>query len=330
MRTAEAFAGIGGISLAFEKAGFTSVYLTDKDEKCAVTLAKNSNLALTVKDITRKSEGEYQSVLADLERVPYEVLLAGFPCQSFSQAGRQEGLHDRQGRGLLVLELLKIVAKTRPVAIFWENVPRLTKIDQGRVWLMILEKLAKLGYAYDWRILSSVEFGGVPQQRQRLYLVAFADERKLTKFAWPAPRQSQISWRELLEPTVAEKYYYFYRRQQREVSKPLWWTALKDYRWTTDKIYLWRRCGRREYGAGVCPTLLASMGTGGHNVPLIKDAWGVRKLTPRECARLQGFPDSFVLPATLAEKTLYQQLGNTVTLPVVERIAKQIKKALQS
>ena len=72
------------------------------------------------------------------------------------------------------------------------------------------------------------------------------------------------------------------------------------------------------------------MGTGGHNVPLIKDAWGVRKLTPRECARLQGFPDSFVLPATLAEKTLYQQLGNTVTLPVVERIAKQIKKALQS
>ncbi len=316
-RTADLFAGIGGLSIGFAQAGFQSVYATDNDEKCGVTWEKNFSRNLILKDITRESENGYQSVSDEVKKLAFEVLLAGFPCQSFSQAGEQAGFKDVKGRGQLVFQLLEVIEKKRPKVIFFENVSRLVTHRGGRTLLTIVGKLEKLGYDCQWRVLSSEEYGDVPQARGRFYLVGFLDQAQAQKFIWPNKIALTKTVFDLLEQEVDEYYYY--------ENKPLW-QELKNLEWDEKNVYLWRRNQRRTYKNGICPTLLASMGTGGHNVPLIKDKKGVRKLTPRECARLQGLPDNFVLPETLSEKTLYQQLGNTVTVSVVRRIAAEIKK----
>ena len=118
---------------------------------------------------------------------------------------------------------------------------------------------------------------------------------------------------------VDEKYYYDERFACYDI--------IKNTKFETNTVYQWRRKYLRANKNHVCPTLTANMGTGGHNVPLVKDAWGIRKLTPRECARIQGFPESFVLPK-IADSKLYQQFGNSVTVTVVERIAKEIIKVI--
>lgn len=318
MHTADLFAGIGGLSLAFTQAGATSVYATDNNEQCAYTWEKNFAHALMLKDITREDEANYGSVSSDLLNFNFEILLAGFPCQSFSQAGEQAGFKDVKGRGQLVFQLLDAIAQKKPAVVFFENVSRLATHREGKTLLTILEKLEKLGYQCQWRVLNSADYGNLPQQRARFYLVGFLDRTWASQFRWPNKIALTQTVFDLLEPKVDEHYYY--------QNKPLW-QKLKQYPWKKEEIYLWRRNARRTYKNGICPTLLASMGTGGHNVPLIKDKKGIRKLTPRECARLQGFPDDFVLPTTLAEKTLYQQLGNSVAVPVVRRLAQAIIQA---
>lgn len=321
LKTVDLFAGIGGLSLAFGQAGFTNVYATDNDVECGVTWAKNFADELILKDITRESEANYQGVSDDLDEILCDVLLAGFPCQSFSQAGTQAGFSDPKGRGQLVFQLLGAIKKRRPPVIFFENVSRLSTHRGGRTLLTIVEKLEKIGYHCQWQVLRSDEYGNLPQQRERFYLVGFLDEKQAQRFSWPNKIALTQTLFDLLEPNVDVHYYY--------EQKPLW-AQLSKLDWCDGEIYLWRRNQRRTYHQGICPTLLASMGTGGHNVPLIKDKRGVRKLTPRECARLQGLPDSFVLPTTLAEKTLYQQLGNTVSVSVVQRIAVEIAKVLKN
>lgn len=320
LNCADLFAGIGGLSLAFTQADWEMIYANDNDEKCALTFEKNFGDLLVIKDVTRKSETDYQSVTVDLKKLEITVVLAGFPCQSFSQAGKQEGFSDCKGRGQLVWELLDLLAEVRAPVIFFENVARLATHGQGKTLAAILAKLKEIGYYCQWRILSSDEYGNLPQQRGRFYLVGFLDQEKAYRFTWPNKIALTQTAFDLLKPEVDEHYYY--------KNTALWQEKLQFHNWREDEIYLWRRNQLRVYKNGICPTLLASMGTGGHNVPLIKDKKGVRKLTPRECARLQGFSDDFILPLSLAEKVLYQQLGNTVSVPVVKRIAEQIKLVL--
>jgi DNA (cytosine-5)-methyltransferase 1 len=122
-----------------------------------------------------------------------------------------------------------------------------------------------------------------------------------------------------LEKNVPEKYYYN--------GKPLY-ERLKDFVKEEGKVYQWRRQYVRENKSGVCPTLTANMGTGGHNVPIIKDKKGIRKLTPLECARIQGFPSDYKLPK-LSDSALYKQFGNSVSVPVIEAVARQIMKVME-
>jgi DNA (cytosine-5)-methyltransferase 1 len=163
-----------------------------------------------------------------------------------------------------------------------------------------------------------MEYGNVPQNRERVYIVCFKDDKHHQKFKYPSPVKLTKTVRDLLDEHVPSKYYYN--------GKPLY-DRIKDDVIDKEKVYQWRRKYVRENKKNVCPTLTANMGTGGHNVPIIKDAHGIRKLTPIECIRVQGFPDWYRLP-NITDSKLYTQAGNSVSVPVIEAIAKQMILAM--
>jgi len=311
-RTIDLFAGIGGIRLGFEKAGFHTVFSNDFEEKCKTTYDTNFKTSkLIVEDIKKiKSED-----LPD-----FDFLLAGFPCQAFSIAGYREGFDDKKGRGNLFFEIARIIKDKQPSGFMLENVKNLMSHDKGNTFSVISTTLKDLGYHIKVKVLNSAEYGNVPQNRERIYIVGFKDKENLKRFSFPKPQKRTKSFKDLLEKNVPDKYYYN--------GKPLY-ARIKDSITDPNKVYQWRRKYVRENKKGVCPTLTANMGMGGHNVPIIKDKKGIRKLTPLECARIQGFPDSYKLP-DLADSVLYKQLGNSVSVPVVEAIARNMNIAISA
>ncbi len=312
LKTLDLFAGIGGIRIGFEKAGFETVFANDFEKQCKATYDKNFNTCkLVVEDITKiKPE--------DLPE--FDFLLAGFPCQPFSVAGYRQGFKDERGRGNLFFYIAKIIEKRQPMGFLLENVKNLKGHDNGRTFKIIEKTLEDLGYHIKSRILNSMEYGNVPQNRERIYIVGFKEKKYLDRFVWPKKQKLTVQVTDLLEKNIPKKYYYN--------DKPLYEKIKKDVT-KEGKVYQWRRKYIRENKSGVCPTLTANMGMGGHNVPIIKDKKGIRKLTPLECAHLQGFPTSYKLP-NLADSALYKQFGNSVTVTVVEAVAKEIKKAIES
>lgn len=311
IKTIDLFAGIGGVRIAFEKAGFNTVFANDFDAKCAATYDANfKDTKLTVKDITKIKTKDLPN---------FDILLGGFPCQPFSIAGARMGMDDE--RGTLFFEIAKILKERKPVGFFLENVKNLTGHNFGRTFEVILKRLDQLGYDVKYAVLNSMEYGNVPQNRERVYIVGFLKETNLIKnFKFPDLMQLKVSISDILDTEVPEIYYYN--------DKPLF-EKLKHFSFKENTVYQWRRKYVRENKRGVSPTLTANMGTGGHNVPLVKDRKGIRKLTPRECARLQGFPDSYKFPK-IADSFLYKQVGNSVSIPVVYRIAKNMMTALSN
>ncbi|MEK7573171.1 MAG: DNA cytosine methyltransferase [Patescibacteria group bacterium] len=310
-KTIDLFAGVGGIRLGFEKAGFKTIYSNDFDKKCKITYDLNSSdIKLDCKDIWKITETKFPK---------FDVLLAGFPCQAFSIAGYKKGFEDAKGRGNLFFALEKILKKNNPRAILLENVKNLTSHDNGNTFRVILNSLESLGYNIKFKVLNSMDYGNVPQNRERVYIVGFKQIEDYNNFSFPQPKKLSIRFTDLLEENVDNKYYY--------EDKPLF-EKLKQYEMTTGTVYQWRRKYVRENKKGVCPTLTANMGQGGHNVPIIRDRKGIRKLTPKECFSIQGFPNKFKLP-NLSDSALYMQAGNSVTVPVIESIAINIKKALE-
>ena len=306
LRTIDLFAGIGGVRQGFEKSGFETVYANDFDKNCKVTHDLNFN--------TAKLDNNDVWNVVDKKLPEFDILLGGFPCQAFSIAGYRKGFNDDRGRGNLFFAVADIIKKYKPRAFLLENVKNLYSHDSKRTFSKIKSMLEKdLGYFVDYRIFNSMEYGNVPQNRERIYIIGFKDTNDLYKFKWPKKVKLTKKFTDLLETNVDKKYYY--------EGKPLY-ERLKDYPFKTNTVYQWRRQYVRENKKGVCPTLTANMGMGGHNVPIIKDKNGIRKLTPRECARLQGFPDSYKLPNNLADSALYKQIGNSVSVPVIAEIAK--------
>ena len=309
-KTLDLFAGIGGIRIGFEKAGFTTVFANDFEKNCKLTYDSNfKESKLIVEDITK----------IKVEDLPeFDFLLGGFPCQAFSIAGYRKGFEDEKGRGNLFFDIARIINFRKPEGFLLENVKNLKTHDGGNTFRVIEGTLKQLGYTIKHKVLNSMEYGNVPQNRERIYIVGFKDPKKTEAFEFPEPINLTKDILSILEKTVDKKYYYN--------NKPLY-DRLKDHVTENGKVYQWRRQYVRENKRGVCPTLTANMGMGGHNVPIIKDDKGIRKLTPRECARLQGFPDSYILPE-VADSVLYKQIGNSVTVPVLERIAKKMMLVL--
>ncbi len=311
IRTIDLFAGIGGVRLGFDSAGFETVFANDFEAQCKETYDLNFNTSkLVIEDIRN----------IKIDNLPeFDFLLGGFPCQAFSIAGYRHGFNDKKDRGNLFFDIARILEKRKPMGFLLENVKNLKSHDDGKTFETILTTLKKLGYYVDDKVLNTMEYGNIPQNRERVYIVGFRDEKHLDNFEFPNPLTLKVKVSDLLEDKVDEKYYYN--------GKPLY-EKIKNDVTEEGKVYQWRRRYVRENKNGVCPTLTANMGTGGHNVPIIKDKKGIRKLTPLECARIQGFPKSYKIPNNLATSTLYKQFGNSVSVPIVSAVAKQIRKAV--
>jgi len=302
------FAGIGGIELGFKKAGFNIKWANEIDKNAAITYRKNHKHKLFEKDLKELDSNEVEDI---------DILTGGFPCQAFSVAGYRKGFED--DRGNVFFEILRFIDDKNPSVIFLENVKNLVGHDDGNTFTRIKNELSNRGYFLNYKVLNSSEYANIPQNRERIYIVGFKDKSAYNNFQFPEPIKLTKTINDLVDDEADEKFYY---------SNSRYYNQLKKEMKNKDTVYQWRRKYVRENKSKLCPTLTANMGTGGHNVPLIIDKKDIRKLTPRECARFQGYDDKFILCDSLAPSHLYKQIGNSVTVPVIEVIAKEIKKAL--
>lgn len=316
LKCASFFAGVGGIDIGFESTSFFDViYANEIDEYPVKTYEKNSKIKVDCRDI--------HDVKA--EEIPdFDVLLAGFPCQAFSIAGYRKGFDDEKGRGTLFFELVRIIKAKQPKIIFLENVKNLVGHDNGNTFSVILDELKKENYYVKYKVLNAMEYGNIPQNRERIYIVAFKniDVYRFFEFPMPIPMTTPLSEIIDFSSKVDEKYYYTEGKYKGDIYEKLV-EAIDD----ENAIYQWRRKYVRKNKSGVVPTLTANQGEGGHNVCIIKSRYGIRKMTPHECFNTQGFPKTFQLPADMSDARLYKQAGNSVCVSVIARIAKEIASA---
>lgn len=308
MKVASLFSGIGGIDLGFRQAGFDVVWANEMDAAACRTYRYNFPNANLV-------EGDIKKISEDM--IPdFDVLVAGFPCQPFSIAGLQKGFKDRDGN--LFFEITRIIEKKRPKVVFLENVPNLMEHDEGKTFLVIYNSLAQLGYAVYYRILAANEYGNLPQIRKRIYIIAVREDLANQKFVYPDPIELELQSSDIIKRSVKQHDIYYYTEGN---MYELLTSRMKDhmaiYR-LTDTEVRWTK-GR------MCPTLTANMGTHKDRVHVVWDNYGVRKLTLRECLDFQGFPKEVYFPKTITINDAYKQIGNTVPVPVIKRLAEAIK-----
>ncbi len=330
------FAGIGGMRLGFESAGGSCVFSSEFDKHAQNTYFENYG-EYPFGDIT-KIANEEAGKQNWIDSIPeHDVLIGGFPCQAFSIAGYRQGFNDEKGRGNLFFKMAEIIEAKKPKAFLFENVKNLVGHDKGNTMKVIRETVEKdLGYSFIPFILNAKNHGCVPQNRERIYIIGFKNEAKyqiddaqplkgvLThQFSIPKEIELTATISDVLFNGKQEEKYYYKKGHQ-------YYNELDKTMQSKETVYQWRRVYVRENKSGVCPTLTANMGTGGHNVPLIRDKFGIRKLVPDECVRFQGFPEKFNFPKAMAMSHKYKQAGNSVVVPVVERIAKEMLIHLNS
>lgn len=329
LKSIDLFAGIGGIRLGFEQAfgeELKTVFVSEWDEHAQKTYKANFIDGFEIAgDITKIAEDDVPD---------FDICLAGFPCQAFSLAGQRKGFADDykgMSRGTLFFDVARICDKKKPKVIFCENVKGLTIHDKGRTFDIIKNTLREIGYTPFEHILNSKDFG-VPQNRERIYIVAFRNDIAPKEFIFPKPTDSTKRIKDILEGPVPAKYYL----------SECYMQTLRDHK---------ARHAAKGHGFGyeirewddVAGAIVC--GGMGRERNLIIDKRqtdltptthikgeinkeGVRKMTPREWARLQGFPDSYKL--VLADVHLYKQFGNSVTVPVIRAIAEKVKEALKN
>ena len=324
------FAGIGGIRLGFERAfeGVSeTVFVSEWDKFAQKTYRANFDDAFEI-------TGDIMKV-AEKDIPKFDICLAGFPCQAFSWAGKYEGFNDDykgRCRGTLFQDVVRICEYHRPKVIFCENVRGLMSHDKGRTFEVILGAFREIGYKVFYQVLNSKDFG-VPQNRERIYLVCFRDDLEIENFEFPKGTGKKCCIRDILEDAPIDSKFYLsdvnivsLRRHKEKQQKKgnRYGYEIRDL----DDIAVAIMCG----GMGKERNLIIDHRE--HSmVPTTKikgeiNKEDIRKLTPREWARLQGFPEEFKL--ILSDTALYNQFGNTVTVPVIVAIAGEIKKVLEN
>ncbi len=311
-RIIDLFAGIGGVRLAFERAGFQSVFASEWDRSAAATYEAN---------FQDKPAGDIRTIAA--RDIPaFDVLCGGFPCQPFSIAGvskknalgRPHGFAD-ETQGTLFFEILRILREKKPAALFLENVKNLASHDGGRTLQVILASLKDAGYRVEHGVLNARSV--LPQNRARIFLIGFRDARAAEAFTFPVLKDRSPRLGDILETRVPARY------------------SLSDHLWNYLQEYKAKHEARGHgfgFGLasrnGITRTLSARYYKDGSEILIPVRGKNPRRLTPRECARLMGFPDSFQI--VCSDTQAYKQFGNSVAVPVVEAIAMNMKKALDA
>jgi DNA (cytosine-5)-methyltransferase 1 len=310
LKMIDLFAGTGAFTLVFQETNAVNVVFgNDMVEHSKKIYDENFNHKLTLKNLND----------VKVEDIPsHDILTGGFPCQPFSIAGLQEGFKDT--RSNVFWKILSIIDYHQPKCVILENVKNLVSHDDTKTFTTIKENLQKRGYYLLYKILNTAEITGIPQHRERIYIVCVKSKEVFDRFSLDFPKIEKKSVSDFFESNVPDKYYYS--------DKSSTWNLVKTNVVKKNTIYQYRRVYVRENKSGECPTLTANMGGGGHNVPIILDDKGIRKLTPRECFNFQGFPASYKLP-NLSDSNLYKLAGNAVSVPVVKLIANRIIPLLQ-
>lgn len=327
-RSIDLFAGIGGIRRGFDNAfgdDISTVFVSEWDENAQRTYRANYQDEFDISgDITK----------IRVEDIPkFDICLAGFPCQAFSLAGKRMGFDDDYKgmcRGTLFQDVVRICEHHQPSVIFCENVKGLTIHDKGRTFKVIKNAFEQIGYRVYDQVLNSKDFG-VPQNRERIYIVAFRKDIDSNSFRFPIGNQSNTCIRDIMEEKpVSVKYYLsdtyvetLRRHKERHAAKGHGFGyEIRDLDGQAGALV----CGGmgRERNLIIDKRLIDY--TPITHIKGEVNREGIRKMTPREWARLQGFPDDFKL--VLADTHLYKQFGNSVTVNVIEAIAKEIKEVL--
>lgn len=319
LKCASFFAGVGGIDMGFEQTGcFETIYANEFDPYPVRTYETNFPLKVDCRDIHE----------VEAKEIPdFDVMIAGFPCQAFSVAGLRKGFDDEKGRGTLFFELIRIIKEKNPQIVFLENVKNLVSHDNGNTFAVIKEELENQHYHLKCSVLNAMEYGNIPQNRERIYIVAFKDENMYQKFSFPLPTPLTVKLSDIIDfkSKMPDKYYYTPGKYKGDIYEKLV-AAIDDER----AVYQWRRKYVRKNKSGVVPTLTANQGEGGHNVCIVKTKYGIRKMTPHECFNTQGFPKDFKLPPDMSDVRLYKQAGNSVCVSVIHRIAEKIIEAYKA
>jgi DNA (cytosine-5)-methyltransferase 1 len=307
------FAGTGAFTYAFEQTGqVTSVFANDMVEWSKTMYDQNFTHPLNLANLNDVN-------VTDIPK--HDILTGGFPCQPFSIAGKRAGFDDV--RSNVFWKILEILDHHQPSCIVLENVKNLVTHDDGNTFTTIKQHLTDRGYHLRHKVLDTALVTGIPQHRERIYIVGVKSKEVYDQFSLDFDEKPMLPISAMLQTTPVPKKYYY---TDQSSTWPLVSTAVTK----ENTVYQYRRVYVRENKSNMCPTLTANMGTGGHNVPLILDPahrgiqHGIRKLTPRECFNFQGFPESYVLPPELSDCNLYKMAGNAVSVPVVQLIANRL------
>jgi len=297
MRVCSLFCGIGGIDLAFIKAGHTVVWANDKDKHACMTYRHNFLDTPLV-------EADIRTI--DKSSIPdFDILAAGFPCQPFSVCGKQKGFADE--RGNLFFEIGKVIDNKHPAIVFLENVANLTEHDGGRTFNVIYNELAGRGYYIRYLIADACDYG-IPQHRTRTYIVAFRDKAECDKFVFPQKMPLERRLTDILDLSVKADESFYYKPGTHKYERLN--TAIADDK----QIYRFADYGIQKSKDGISFTLKANMGTYPDRIPIVKDSFGIRNIMPTECLALQGFPKEFSFPPEVPFREQYKQAGNTVCI----------------
>jgi DNA (cytosine-5)-methyltransferase 1 len=314
MKVVDLCSGTGAFSHIAESLGCQVVLSNDFEKNSKVIHDANVKTNhLLLKDIHDIATQDFPD---------HDLLCAGFPCQPFSIAGDRKGFND--DRSNVLVKIFDVLKVKQPSYFILENVKNIVTHDNGKTFDLIKETLTDLNYNIQYKILDTAIYTDIPQHRERLYIVGTRVRTDVDFFDTMQrniDNSVKMEWCLDIE-NIKAKYIYtdrfkIYSDLERDVIKE-------------NVFYQYRRVYTRENKSGVCPTLTANMGTGGHNVPIIKQGDIIRKLTPRECFNLQGFPQNYVLPSSLSDSALYKLAGNAITYPIAKRLMERVKEVIAS
>lgn len=292
--------------MAFKQSGFEVVWANEFDKDSCKTYRHNFPDALL-------SECDIRKVNA--KDIPdFDILAAGFPCQSFSICGNKKGFADE--RGNLFFEIMRFADEKKPEVIFLENVANLTEHDNGKTFNRIHNELSERNYYIRYIIADACNYG-IPQHRTRTYIVAFKDFDMCNKFQFPKEQPLKKHIFDIIDRSVKADDSFYLKENSVQYQKMN--AAITD----KNQIYRFSDYGIQKSKDSISFTLKANMGTWYNRVPIIKDNFGIRTITPKECLALQGFPAAFDF-LDIPIKSMYKQCGNTVVVPVVKDIIREL------